>query len=320
MATITINVIPSTEQILSGIPSYVSITTNIPAMIFYTLDGTDPDSSSDVYISEIQLPTNVSGVTLKVLATDGNDSATLSQYFGPNITNARLPHSKAEVITKIQYNAPGCTGGNPKVVYSQPGATPVHQEANTPIGGDGYGSDPSQYPMREYDQEIPIFSLKYSNNVIGSLGKQIGKMPAKTTIVYTPSTPETSNMNNKLYNSKAMVLFHDGTKPNANKNIYFKPNFCGEDLNTDMYGTRRLTTSQADSIQVSGSFVNYYYNPKDNTLNFYYYCNRTQRWIISKEAYPTNVQNKSPNDYNLISPNYGDNHVYKWMLFKRSAL
>ncbi len=56
MATISIIIEESEAEVVSGIPKTVSITTNVPATIFYTLDGSDPNLFSTIYMSPIFLP------------------------------------------------------------------------------------------------------------------------------------------------------------------------------------------------------------------------------------------------------------------------
>ena len=54
MAVITITINESSDQILAGIPKYITLTTNIPATIFYTLDGTTPTTLSDMAVGQIE--------------------------------------------------------------------------------------------------------------------------------------------------------------------------------------------------------------------------------------------------------------------------
>ncbi len=71
MATIIITVTESETFLYSGIPEYITFATNVVATVFYTFDGTEPDTSSFVGAGNVYLPSNGLMVTLKAFATDG---------------------------------------------------------------------------------------------------------------------------------------------------------------------------------------------------------------------------------------------------------
>src|ERR1035437_7026687 len=98
MAVINITLTESEEQIVSGIPRAISISTNIPSTIFYTLDGSVPTLFSDMYIVPITMPTASLSVILNILATNGIDTAPiLTETYVTNIlNNARLGHSSTD--------------------------------------------------------------------------------------------------------------------------------------------------------------------------------------------------------------------------------
>lgn len=325
MVVITLTVTPSSDELISGIPKTVTMTTNVAAVIFYTLDGTAPTTASNVYTSAITLPTNQSSVTLKAFATNGTDNSALySNQFGPDISHIRVSHAKATVTDVISHLAPGSRGDTPITEYAQPSDDPMDAANVTPVDQDGYGYEPSIYPVREYDAAIPTYDLTYSeSNWKGEMGADIGTLPAQTTIVYSPPPPEEAELNRATYDPRALVTFHDGTQPNANENTIFRPYYDGEDLEKAMYGTRFSTTNMKDGdMGPNGSLVNQIYNPRDNTITFYYRDNRCNRWIISKENIKSTLPNPRQQNplYNFISPSIGDGHVYRWMLFKGTSI
>ncbi len=84
----------SEDQLISGIPEYVDFETNIPATVFYTLNGEDPTESSDIAIGRVFLPTNKNSVTLKAYAVAGSFSSAVfsDTYFTtqPDVENRRF--------------------------------------------------------------------------------------------------------------------------------------------------------------------------------------------------------------------------------------
>jgi hypothetical protein len=130
-----------------------------------------------------------------------------------------------------------------------------------------------------------------------------------------------------MFNPKAMVIFHDGTKevPDPNQFEIFKPYYEGEDLEKAMYGAGMYNSAFGDGNGApSGGLVRYFYNQADNTVTFYYRDSKRNRWIISKEPYRQQVLANAPTAMSIydriVSPNTGDRHVYKWILWQRSAL
>ena len=59
---ISITILESELQVISGIPDWINIVTNVPVNIFYTLDGTDPTTGSKLFVAPIKLPTNIGNV------------------------------------------------------------------------------------------------------------------------------------------------------------------------------------------------------------------------------------------------------------------
>ena len=84
----------SVEEIISGIPEEIFLSANVPATIFFTLDGTDPDTGSDMYVDGIIMPTDGITITLKAIAISGiMQSAILEETYSTdqsNIDRARL--------------------------------------------------------------------------------------------------------------------------------------------------------------------------------------------------------------------------------------
>ncbi len=150
MAVISVTITQSSEQVVSGIPKTVSIATNIPATIFYTLDGTDPTLFSTMYTGPIFLPFDKLVAALKVLATNGTDySPIVVETYMTNIvdSNARLPHAAttAEAGSVIPNAYPfGTPPYQPQQGYLNPadsGRTVLNPALpSSPTGSDGQGN------------------------------------------------------------------------------------------------------------------------------------------------------------------------------------
>lgn len=315
---ILITTIESPIQVLDGVPKTVELETDVPSMIFYTLDGTTPTESSEVYLGAITMPTNMPSVTLKVFATDGLDIGDETFVYSSDRTSARLPRAKSQDLTR---STPSIwdSGGRVEYVYSQPAGYTVDKASVEDTVFDGYGADPSIYPVRKSDHQIPIYMIKYSEtNERGDWGDNIGTLPKVTKITKQPP-PTQDSANSPTFDPKALVVFHDGTKPGTEDYLAFRPYYEGEDLEKSQYGAKLTNVYMDGDTTCTGSLINYFYNPKDNTVNFYYYDNRRCRWIISKEPFRRTLNpNNIPPMTRLGGRRNGDMFVYKWITFGKA--
>lgn len=329
MATITISITESPLQLLAGIPSTVSLETNIPATIFYTLDGTDPTVDDLVFVSDpITMPTDRSQVILKAFATDGVDSsAIVTQVYTTNVVPARNPHDKVTLGQESCGQATYPFGSsasilNQPAVFGNTGGVVLDdsQEPREADGYDGAGGLAGFYtpPESQYD-----FLFSETNN-IGERGRGIGTLPARV-ISVTPRNDneqvESSNTASALFNPRALVIFQDSREEPYDQDVpkINRPYFDLEDQTKARDGS--LLTN-IDAITPAGSFLKQHYNPTDNTMTYYYYDNRVARWIISKEPYSP-AQNPTTNLAGIVSRSSrggGVGLVFKWIPFKYRRL
>jgi|SRR5690606_9211830 len=323
MATITITIKESPLQLLAGIPSNVTLDSNVPATIFYTLDGSDPSISSSVAVGPIEMPTNSGSVVLKAFATDGVDtSPVISQQYKTNIVPGRHPHDKVYGLDNVAGKAtypfgspaeafsPGQRFGNTagQVVDNQQGP-------RVPTGYDGFdGYAGYQNPNEKYQV---LFS---ETDQIGQMGRGLGTLPARVLWV-KPRNDNTqtisTNAAGPLFDPRALVIFQDSREEQYDPDIpkINRPYFDLEDPARARDGT--LLTN-VDTITPQGGFLKAHFNPTDNSLTYYYYDNRVARWIISKEPYSPSM-NPTVNMSGIVtrsSRGEGVGMVFKWIPFK----
>jgi hypothetical protein len=214
---------------------------------------------------------------------------------------------------------PGVNG-----IYGQAGGVTV-DNGSLPQYPDGYNGAatgmPGFFTNKPYNSLF--FDIVYSEtNSIGQTGKGIGTLPATVKTIAQRNNnkaPTSSNANSATFNARALVIYQDGRQqPYDNVSQVNRPYFSLERPGVVRDGALLQTT---DAIAPSGSFLRSHYNPRDNTITYYYYDNTVNRWIISVEPYspkPTTVDNMSKIVFSSRQP--GMKYVYKWIPFQYRRL
>jgi len=327
MAVISVTVTESSEQIVSGIPKSVAISTNVPSTIFYTLDGSDPTLFSTIYTTAIILPYDVLSITLKILATNGVDYSTIITeiYQTDMLQNARLPRSATDA--PAQSNLQGLYPfGNPPIQpttqYLNPGDAGVTVDnpslSQTSTGYDGAlnetGFTNSPYNLENY-------SIVYSTtDAIGQRGKGIGNLPANVTVSNPTSPPETSNQNSNIFDPRAMVIFQDASQENPEDPPHINRQFFSLENPERARDGGNYYNAGLDAPPVSGSFIRSHYNPRDNTITYYYLDTTINKWIISKAPYTPSGSFDGNMSGIISSREPGSRYVFTWQPFTRRVL
>jgi hypothetical protein len=337
MGIINVTITASADQTLPGIPNTVSITTNEPASIFYTLDGSVPNTYSPIYVSPILMPQALLVVTLNVFATNQIDSsAIITQVYTANIdaiptaAGDRLPRSAVTNLNNSHTSDnlfPYGTGGpTPDFQYLNPSksGTTVYNQAlpATPSGFDANGK-PDGYT----NQPLVNFQFKqvYSTvNSEGAVTPGVGNLPAKVTVLRkeTPNdySPERSSFSDKIFNPRALVIFQDSTTEDPTNPVNInRPYFSLEDQEVVRDGNL-LYNSTLDSPPTMGGFVNRHYNARTNMMTHSYYDNTVGRWIFSTFPYQPTTPNVGAL-YQMVFSRAktdgtgGAGFVFKWLPF-----
>lgn len=328
MSVLTITVEKSPIEIIDGIPQTLLVTTNIPSTIFYTLDGTDPNTSSDIVTGPIVMPTDASLVIFKTFATNGVVTSDLVELeFGPDrYWKTRRPHDKVlnhcPQTDACKNTAPfGTNSPPPTTVYGNTAEEPVDspKKPGIPDGYDFTGKDFANYTDRPPDTYERIYSTTTSDGKIGPL---IGNLPAKVHVRIAPEDPEYSEQNSLFFNPRAKVIFQDGTKPPEDPDVARQNRAYFSLIDSETYrdGIGFSTTGLEGSVP-TGSFVKQHYNPRKGTAKFYYFDSKALRWIISEEPIAPNSVPTANLSYIVRSHrDKGVGQVFRWIPFKRHIL
>jgi hypothetical protein len=326
MAVINITVTESVEQIVSGIPRTIGITTNIPATIFYTLDGTTPTLFSDMYIDTIVMPRDKLSIILNILATNGVDTAPiLTETYATNmLNNARLGHSAttAEAGESIPPLYPfGTPDTQPTGQFLNPGDAGVTVDnpalPSTATGFDGQGN-PVGFTNNPYD--LVNYNIIYpTRDAEGQPIPLVGTLPGNVTVNPVIAPPNETEQFSALFDPRAFVIFQDSTKENPDDppNIN-RMHFTLEDAERARDGNAYFNTG-LDAPPVSGTFLRSHYNARTNMMTYYYLDTWTNKWIISTQPFVPN-KNVSNNLSGVMASARGSNKVFEWIPFTRRVL
>lgn len=340
MGIINITITESSNQTLPGIPNTVSITTNEPSIIFYTLDGSSPDTFAQVYVSPILMPQNLLTVVLSIFATNQIDSSAVivKQYSTdksniPTAAGARLPHSPT---TNLNNNSTsnslfpfGTNAPNPNFNYLNPADAGITvYDQSKPVTSSGFDADGN--PSGFTNQPIDTFKFKqvYSEvNQEGEVIPGVGNLPAKVTIIGKSSSSqyvrEQSDFADKFFDPRALVIFQDSTTEDPTNPVHInRPYFSLEDQEIVRDGNL-LYNSSLDAPPTMGSFVNRHYNARTNMMTSYYYDNSAGRWIISSSPYQATTKDVGALHKMVFArskPGSDGTKVYKWIPFMYRTL
>jgi hypothetical protein len=300
MVVISVTVTASSEQIVSGIPKTVSISANVPATIFYTLDGTAPTLFSTMYTGPIFLPYAHFVVTLNVMATNGTDfSPVVSEVYQTDMVdgNVRLPHSSTTQhvggISPDRYPF-GTPPHEPRGQFVNPADSGVTvYDPSLPATPTGYTADgyPTGYTNQPWN--IENYQIPYSTtNAEGQTGPGIGTLPAQT--YYNPNQDpaydgEQTQQFTTTFNPRALVIFQDFSKENPEDPPQINRAFFSlENPERARDGTYYFNSGPEGAPPPSGSFLRAHYNPRTNEITHYYRDAWSNQWIISTAPFVPN--------------------------------
>lgn len=324
MAVISITLTESSLQLIAGIPKYVTIEVSIPSTIFYTLDGSEPDVNSAIYLNSLSLPTNASAVTLKLFATNGTDSSAvltksyLSSFVGLRQSHDKILNASSTPAERDNLYPFGNIGSVVPPQYGNTAGLTVDSEniENIPDGYDGTGTGTQ---VGGTDLELSEYDLIFSEtNSIGERGHGIGTLPANVVIrIPTPSHPSTSsNTNSRHFNPRALVIYQDSSDtpidpeaPQINKQ------FFSTDNHEVVRNGAHLFNTGLDNMQPTGSFLRAHFNPREQKITYYYHDPATLRWIISKEPYQPAANAHNLSNIVFSSRQDGSGLIFKWIPF-----
>jgi hypothetical protein len=323
VGVISLSVTRSASETISGIPDTITISSSVPSIIFFTLDGTAPNTNSSVYALPIRLPTHLSSITINILATDGKDSsAIVTRTFTADLSTVINLSSGAKFPQATMANVGNSANGNSKFPFGT--SDPSANVRYTGIGN----SDNTVY-----DESLPSIpngfdangvATSFSNDIQDVFGRPPAPEDKNVTIIGKNGpveyTQEFSSNNDKLFNPKALVVYHDASNRDPLvPTIINRPHFSLENPESIKDGIL-LSTHNLNSPTITGSFIKSHYNPNTGTMKTYYRDSAVNRWIISEWQYTPTAPNLGSFSNLVFGREPGSQYVYPWHLWMRRTL
>lgn len=281
MAVISITATSIGPELISGIPQFVILTTNLPSTIFYTLDGSEPTTFSNVYLGTIEMPSDIS-VNLRALAISGIDIANIDITFNTDALPSYFisPKDGSGIV--------------------------VNAYDVVDIVTDGYGVDDFNVlsdPVRSSDYELKDLDIKFSKTdkignppgtmiQIGFPDYRVFNEEKKIGISHIASSP---NNRNAFFNPKSLYITMDG-RDGYQDTVYDGYKLINRDLSSTMDLAKYLGGKflYRRDPYVSGGLVKSFFNREKGIMVSYYYDHNESRWIKSiqkwnKDQEPKNI-------------------------------
>lgn len=301
MAVITVTAEGLGPELIAGIPLLVSLTTNLPATVYFTLDGSEPSTASAIYVQPIPMPTDRNSVRLRALAVSGLDRGTLDLTYAvdPGITAPpwRFPYDGAGVVVDAY--------GVPEVVV------------------DGYGPGDDlvlDVPVRGSDEPLKDLELQYSvagfdgigPGTLISIGFPDPNVIARKRGAVDPE-PSSPNNDNVYFNPRSLYVTIDGRDGYQDQSVFIVNRPWAGTVNPETYLGGKQFYQPAPYI--SGGRVRSFYNWDKGIMVTYYFDMNELRWVKS-------IQSLDTDRHPLTGrrPSTGPPMVFQWVYNKRSTI
>lgn len=285
MTVITLTFARSGVEKVAGIPKHIEISSNVPATIYFTMDGSTPTTDSTIYVGKIDTPDNINSLTLSAFGVDydGNQGPTLTKVFGPDlsaVTVSRYVGSEGFVIDWADLG---------------------------PNTEDGFGSDGEA--ARFVDVDLDTLDIIRTDTGYMGLGEgteiQVNVEDIDgTTDFFQHSTPQIA----ENFDPYARVITIDLRLSNDLEPI-LRPYGSLSNVYVEEDG-QRIREPADDATYVSGGFVKRFYSAENNVMVSYYFDHNECRYIKNIQPLPADL----PGPTSLgVRPGSTNPFVFPWI-------
>lgn len=268
---ITVTFVESIEQLVSGIPQTVEISTSQEATVYYTLDGTLPTPFSRVYSGPIEMPTDVGVVVLSAIA----------YYLDEDLNLVPSPILSETYFTDQTHLDRHRLMFFEGVVYIFPGG------ADIPYYYDGDGELVMSIDFPEEELDLVVSDRDHQGLPIDVTNAVTYIRPEESPSLLDETPPDFSSPNDiAAFNPEARMLLIDGRDGAAAEQIK---------LINGPFMSMRNHLGSFDGIEffnlhgtnyISGSGTKMLVDRGRRVVVFYYFDSNSCRWVKSIQDLP----------------------------------
>jgi len=280
---ITLTLEESEQELLDGFPEYVTFSTDEPATVYYTLDGSIPSSESLIAVGRVYLPTTGRTVSLSAIAISLDDTSS---------------------ILEETYRSDSTTLDGPRILGTEGIVVMSYgDDAVDSLSYDADGDDAQMSSTSFSDLEIKA-SLTDSTGIYVGEGKtSVGFVNFSKKSEERMETAWSSPNDNANFDPNAKFITIDGsTEANLDNQVV---KIVNRPYNTfgpvSKFYNERL--GEKEPI-VTGNYVRSFYNPETKLYVSYYWESLESRWIRSVQTV---------NKDTLHIGGVGKSFVYRWI-------
>ena len=279
--SILLTIKESSDELIVDIPKWVTISSSEPSIIFYSLDGSDPDDGSLMFGDKIYIPTNQNPVILKYRAFYNNSFSEIYQ----ETYNSRF--EKTFSSRKGGEDGVDIFEGDEEIslYYNSEGERPVS----------------TAVPLEDLD--IKTSRTDNRGNPVGSTKSFINFVRRQVNRRYK----RTSDSSDIDFDRGADVITIDGSS-DASKDAQVVDIVNRPYDNMSPRSSFYIESFARESNYLNGNLVGYVYNPVSGEIIFNYFDSRENRWIKSKQK----VKSRQALNLSKMHPDR-NSKVFRWI-------
>lgn len=281
---IVLTLVESSEEYVSGFPEYIELSSSVPATIYYTLDGSEPTTSSLIAVEKIYLPTTSGSITFKAIAVSSSDSSD---------------------ILETEYKTDSTALNGPRRIEEGVLVLPYGQDIAESLSVKLDGSDAQSSSESFSDLDIKASAVSSDGFSLGDGKTSVSFINFPSRTVETDRFSSSSVNDNYYFDPSAKYILIDGSTSAQLENQVVR-------IINRTYNTLGTTSSfykeqlgRSEPI-ITGNYVRSFYNQKTGVYTSYYWESLESRWLVS-------VQSIEPSSGGT-SPAYSKNRfVFRWI-------